>query len=107
MDDAIEAVEELAGQLCDAIKPREIAGALEEPLYFDSASHVQAYWQAVAQTAIEAHLEWLKATGFAVVPVEPTKAMLDEGCLHWTDMDAEQAARDIYRAMIAAPKGDG
>lgn len=93
MDDAIEAV----------------ARALAVNLELDDSAP-EEMWPAYvidAKAAIEAHLEWLKASGFAVVLVEPTEAMLDEGCLHWTDMDAEQAARDIYRAMIATAKGDG
>lgn len=52
-------------------------------------------------------IEWLKANGFAVVPVEPTSRMLWDGCESYGDkfyFNQDHAA-NCYRAMIAAAQG--
>jgi len=45
-------------------------------------------------------LEW-----FAILPLEPTQEMIDDACLSTIDLQPEQAVV-IYKAMIAASKGD-
>ena len=56
-----------------------------------------------AQAALAAHDEWLKASGFAVVPVEPTEAMAAAG---WDALNADDCPEDMWKAMIAAA-GEG
>ena len=48
----------------------------------------------------------IEANGFAVVPVEPTEAMMDAGL---DEYSVKWVCEDIYRAMIAAApmQGDG
>lgn len=60
-----------------------------------------------ARSAAQSALDALKASGFAVVPVEPTNGMLGDG---WgeTPIDWRGDWNDlckVYRAMIAAGQG--
>ena len=50
--------------------------------------------------ASAAFLASLRANGYAVVPVEPTKAMLRASGIH------DDIMSDIYAAMLAAAEGD-
>jgi hypothetical protein len=49
----------------------------------------------------QAALTALEALGLAVVPVEPSEAMIDAGDMHWNNQ-CGSCLLDIYRAMFAA-----
>lgn len=57
------------------------------------------------KAALTAYHEHLAAAGFAVVPVEPTEAMVSAGEDASGYFPAEPMD-EIYRAMIAAAKGE-
>ncbi len=81
------------------------AGAYEGP-EFDWRAY-----EGEAQAALAAHEAWLEAQGIAVVPVEPTEAMIDAGhALDPLGCDVQpDSAGDIYGriwfGMIQAARG--
>jgi hypothetical protein len=54
-----------------------------------------------AISTAQAALTALEALGLAVVPREPTEAMIDAGDMHWNNQ-CGSCLLDIYRAMLAA-----
>ena len=63
-----------------------------DDLWHHYISHAQAAYDALA------------AAGFAVVPVEPTEAMVQAA---WQREPKHPNPTEAYRAMIAAAKGEG
>jgi len=60
--------------------------------------------------ALRAENERLRNNGYAVVPVEPTEAMITAGEFAWMNRKIGQDSgplEDCYRAMIAAAQGEG
>ena len=62
----------------------------------------------LAQAANDA----LESAGYAIVPVEPTEKMIEEGEAELIAFDRrfdtfQDGAKDIFRAMLQAHKGEG
>jgi predicted CoA-binding protein len=76
------------------------------------ASHIHATaFVADADAAAQAALTAMAEAGYAVVPVEPTEAMVEAGnnalCDNGVDDIQDDDALAAYRAMISAAQGDG
>lgn len=80
------------------VMAREIDHALVWEVEGDTRAGelTQREQRAVAAAALAA----IEAQGFAIVPVEPTQAMLNVGLDAF--LDREQGTADIYRVMITA-----
>lgn len=84
-------------------KLKEAVARSFSPFGFDGLSEVgRQRLRVSAQDALDA----ITAQGFAIVPVEPTEAMVKAGgtCKPWMAgwPKGDEAAADVYRAMIQA-----
>lgn len=77
----------------------------------ERASPVPVNEALLAQAALRAHAEWMRANGMVMVPVEPSFDVKMAGAEaitkdHMRKMANYDAAIDCWRAMIAAAQGE-
>ena len=110
-----ELVEGLAAELCDDKAARVLAGQTSAPAYFDSAPHVQEYWQVIAKTALESLakrerelVEGLRPFSLALGRIPETETALwpDSETIEFSGADEHITWGDLRRARSLISDGE-